>query len=65
MEQLPLEMYPSTKVMLLHLYIYVSFLKTYRLKHTNYNFSPFVLHGCEIWSLTLSGEHRLRVFAQQ
>jgi hypothetical protein len=23
---------------------------------------PFVLYGCETWSLTLSEEHRLRVF---
>jgi hypothetical protein len=23
---------------------------------------PFVLYGCEIWSLTLREEHRLRVF---
>jgi hypothetical protein len=23
---------------------------------------PFVLHGCETWSLTLREEHRLRVF---
>jgi hypothetical protein len=23
---------------------------------------PVVLYGCEIWSLTLRGEHRLRVF---
>jgi hypothetical protein len=23
---------------------------------------PVVLHGCETWSLTLRGEHRLRVF---
>jgi hypothetical protein len=24
--------------------------------------SPIVLYGCEIWSLTLRKEHRLRVF---
>jgi hypothetical protein len=23
---------------------------------------PVVLYGCEIWSLTLRGEHKLRVF---
>jgi hypothetical protein len=23
---------------------------------------PVVLYGCETWSLTLRGEHRLRVF---
>jgi hypothetical protein len=23
---------------------------------------PVVLYGCEIWSLTLRGEHRLKVF---
>jgi hypothetical protein len=23
---------------------------------------PVVLHGCETWSLTFRGEHRLRVF---
>jgi hypothetical protein len=23
---------------------------------------PIVLYGCETWSLTLKGEHRLRVF---
>jgi hypothetical protein len=25
-------------------------------------FSPFILYGCETWSLTLREEHRVRVF---
>jgi hypothetical protein len=26
---------------------------------------PFVLYGCETWSLTLREEHRLRVFERR
>jgi hypothetical protein len=26
---------------------------------------PFVLYGCETWSLTLREEHRLRVFVNR
>jgi hypothetical protein len=33
-----------------------------RLKYTNYKILPVVLYGCEILSLTLREEHRLRVF---
>jgi hypothetical protein len=33
-----------------------------RLQYTKLYFLPIVLYGCETWSLTLEGEHRLRVF---
>jgi hypothetical protein len=44
----------------------------YRLQSKNVNIKiykiiilPFVLYGCETWSLTLREEHRLRIFGSR
>jgi hypothetical protein len=44
------------------LYNIVHILKVLKIKIYKTIILPLVLYGCEIWSLTLREEHRLRVF---
>jgi hypothetical protein len=39
----------------------VSYLETYKIKHTKQH-GCLLFYGCEIWSLTLQKEYRLRMF---
>jgi hypothetical protein len=40
----------------------VSYQKNLKIKIYKTVFLPVLLYGCEVWSLTLREEHRLRVF---
>jgi hypothetical protein len=43
-------------------YVFSSGVENVKIKLYETTILPVVLYGCETWSLTLRGEHRLRVF---